>query len=151
MSRARPRTGERRSRRPLLDRTAEEFAADFSAGAKLLGDVGPGVYLLAEARRPTKWTDVLDLRTRRRQRNRTFAGARVPLESGTLIAFLTPKDPATATYLLSKLDAPLASDGDRQRTAARATQCRAVRIGRAVSGVTPLVERILEDALREMR
>src|SRR5208337_3337420 len=42
----------------MLDRIVEEFAADFSAGANLLGDVGQARNLLAEALPPSE-VDVL--------------------------------------------------------------------------------------------
>jgi len=72
--------------------------------------------------------------------------ARTP--ESAIIAFLVAERPATATYLLSRLDAPLAARiaGALPRGRRNAALCGLV----APYQVTPLVERFLENALREM-
>ena len=49
-----PPPGSARSRRAMLDRLVDEFAADFSAGTNLLGDAGQARNLLAEALPPER-------------------------------------------------------------------------------------------------
>jgi flagellar motor switch protein FliG len=131
----------------LLDRIVEEFAADFSAGANLLGDVGQARNLLAEALPPDEVDDVLDSALGEGKEPDIWQALSRTQESA-INAFLLAERPATATYLLSKLDAPLAARiaSALPRERRNAALCGLV----APCQVTPLVERILEDALREM-
>ncbi len=130
-----------------LDRIVEEFAADFSAGANLLGDVGQARSLLAEALPPNEVDDVLDSALDEgKELDIWQALSRTP--ESAIIAFLIAERPATATYLLSKLDAPLAARiaSALPRERRNAALCGLV----APCQVTPLVEQLLEGALREM-
>ncbi len=130
-----------------LDRLVEEFAADFSAGANLLGDVGQARNLLAEALPPGEVDDVLDLALGEGKELDVWQTlARMP--ESALIAFLVRERPAAATYLLSKLDAPLAARiaGALPRERRNAALCGLV----APPEVTPLAQQRVEDGLREM-
>src|SRR5271165_3385047 len=129
-----------------LDRLVEEFAADFSAGANLLGDVGQARNLLAEALPPGEVDDVLDLALGEGKALDAWqALARMP--ESAIIAFLVGERSATATYLLSKLDAPLAARivSALPRERRNAALCGLV----APHEVTPLAQKVVEDALRE--
>jgi flagellar motor switch protein FliG len=130
-----------------LDRLVEEFASDFSAGANLLGDVGQARNLLAEALPPNEVEDALDSALGESKDLDVWqALARTP--ESAIIAFLLGERSATATYLLSKLDPPLAA---RIATALPRERRNAALCGLvAPQEVMPLAERLVEDALREM-
>lgn len=130
-----------------LDRLVEEFAADFSGGANLLGDVGQARNLLAEALPPNEVDDVLGSALGEGKELDVWQGlARMP--ESAIIAFLVAERPATATYLLAKLDSPLAA---RIASALPRERRNAALCGLVTpSEVTPLAERIVEDALRQM-
>src|SRR5208337_4141291 len=130
-----------------LDRLVEEFTADFSAGANLLGDVGQARNLLAEALPPSEVDDVLDLALGEGKELDVWQTlARMP--ESALIAFLVRERSAAATYLLSKLDAPLAARiaSALPRERRNAALCGLV----APPEVTPLARQRVEDGLREM-
>jgi flagellar motor switch protein FliG len=128
-----------------LDRLVEEFAADFSAGANLLGDVGQARNLLAEALPPGEVEDLLGAPA-----DQGFdvwrALANVPESS--IIAFLLAEKPATATYLLSRLDPPLAAKlvSSLPRGRRNAALCGLV----APHEITPLAAQLVERALRDL-
>ena len=76
----------------MLDRIVDEFAADFSAGANLLGDLGQARNLLAERSRPMRWMTFLTRRSAK-ARNRTFGRrSRGPRKAPSL-PFSSPRDP----------------------------------------------------------
>jgi len=128
-----------------LDRLVEEFAADFSAGVNLLGDVGQARNLLAEALPPGEVEDLLGAPA-----DQGFdvwrALANVPESS--VIAFLLAEKPATATYLLSRLDPPLAAKlvSSLPRGRRNAALCGLV----APHEITPLAAQLVERALRDL-
>jgi flagellar motor switch protein FliG len=128
-----------------LDRLVEEFATDFAAGAHLMGDVGQARSLFAEALPPNEVDDLLDSSLARdRDLDVWQALARTP--ESAIIAFLTSERPATATYLLSKLDSALAARivSALPRDRRNAALCGLV----APLDVTPLARQLIEDALR---
>jgi flagellar motor switch protein FliG len=130
-----------------LDRLVEEFATDFSAGANLLGDLSQARNLLAEALPPNEVDDVLGSALGEIKETDVWqALARTP--ESTIIAFLVAERPATATYILSKLDSQLAARiaGALPRERRNAALCGLV----APCEVTLLAERVVEAALRAM-
>ncbi|MBV8103591.1 MAG: flagellar motor switch protein FliG [Hyphomicrobiales bacterium] len=130
-----------------LDCLVEEFATDFSAGANLLGDVGQARNLLAEALPPNEVDDVLDSALGEGKELDVWqALGRTP--ETAIIAFLVAERPATATYLLSKLDPPLAARiaSALPRERRNAALCGLV----SPCEVTPLAAQLVETALRGM-
>jgi flagellar motor switch protein FliG len=130
-----------------IDRLVEEFATDFSAGANLLGDVGQARNLLAEALPPNEVDDVLDSALGEGKELDVWqALARTP--ENAIIAFLVAERPATATYLLSKLDPPLAARiaSALPRERRNAALCGLV----APYEVSPMAAQLVETALRGM-
>jgi flagellar motor switch protein FliG len=130
-----------------LDGLVEEFATDFSAGANLLGDVGQARNLLAGALPPNEVDDVLDSALGEGKELDVWqALARTP--ETAIIAFLVAERPATATYLLSKLDPPLAARiaSALPRERRNAALCGLV----SPCEVTPLTAQLVETALRGM-
>jgi len=127
-----------------LDRLVEEFASDFSAGMHLMGDVGQARILLAEALPPGEVDSLLD--TDDQELDVWQALARTP--ESAIVGFLTAERPATATYLLSKLDPPLAARivGALPRDRRNAALCGLV----APQEVTPLAAELIEEALRSV-
>jgi flagellar motor switch protein FliG len=130
-----------------LDRLVEEFATDFSVGANLLGDVGQARNLLAEALPPNEVDEVLDSALGEGKELDVWqALARTP--ESAIIAFLVAERPATATYLLSKLDPPLAARiaSALPRERRNAALCGLV----APYEVTAVAAQLVETALRGM-
>ena len=127
-----------------LDRLVDEFAADFSAGADLIGGAGQVKSLLdgalpaeeiagilgappGEADEPDVW--------------RTLAQA----PEGAIVALLMAERAATATYILSKLERSVAAKvvAALPRDRRNAALCGLV----APLEVTPLVARLIEEAV----
>ncbi len=130
-----------------LDRLVEEFATDFSVGANLLGDVGQARNLLAEALPPNEVDEVLEFALGEGKELDVWqALARTP--ESAIIAFLVAERPATATYLLSKLDPPLAARiaSALPRERRNAALCGLV----APYEVTAVAAQLVETALRGM-
>jgi flagellar motor switch protein FliG len=126
-----------------LDRLVDEFSTDFSQGANLLGDFGQARNLLAEALPPAEVDDLLGS-TAGDGLDVWQALADAPLES--VIAFLLAEKPATATYLLSKLDPSLAAKivSALPRGRRNAAPCGLV----APQPITPLAEQLVARSLR---
>jgi flagellar motor switch protein FliG len=127
-----------------LDRLVEEFAAGFSTGADLLGDAGQAKSLLAEALPPEQVADILDSALGlNKQRDVWQRLAEAP--ESVVIALLTGERPATATYILSKLDLAAAT----RIVAALPRERRNVALCGMVAplDVTPLAARLIEEAL----
>jgi flagellar motor switch protein FliG len=127
-----------------LDRLVDEFVTDFSAGADLLGDAGQVKNLLADALPPEQIADILG----------SEPGETKPLDvwqslgqapQGAIIALLMAERPATATYILSKLDPAVATKvvAALPRDRRNAALCGLV----APLDVTPLVARLIEEAV----
>ena len=100
-----------------LDRLVDEFAADFSAGADLLGDAGQVKSLLADSLPPEQIADILGVESGRNRRSSMSGGRwrkrRKPRSSRLLMA----ERATTATYILSKLDPAVATKVDRRAAA----------------------------------
>ena len=130
-----------------LDRLVEEFAGEFSAGANLLGDTGQARSLLAEALPPNEVDDLFGSATGDGAATDVWQALAMIPESAVL-AFLTAERPATATYILSRLDPPLAA---RIVSALPRERRNAVICGLVEPGdVTRLAGTLIEEALREM-
>jgi len=127
-----------------LDRLVEEFAADFSTGADLLGDTGQAKSLLADALPPDEIANILGL-------GPVEAGSRDLWRSlgqapeSAIIALLTAERAATATYILSRLDSAVATRlvAALPRDRRNAALCGLV----APLEVTPLAAKLIEDAV----
>ena len=128
-----------------LDRLVEEFAADFSAGVNLLGDASQARNLLAEALPPGEVDDLLGAAADD-EFDAWRALANVP--ESAIIAFLVAEKPATATYLLSRLDPLLAAKivSALPRSRRNAALCGLV----APHEITPLAAQLVEKALRDL-
>ncbi len=130
-----------------MDRLVEEFAADFSAGADLLGDAGQAKNMLSDALPPEQVADFLDTALGEGQDLDVWqALARTP--ESAIIAFLTAERPATATYILSKLDPALAAKivSALPRDRRNAALCGMV----APVDVTPLAAQLIEGAVNDV-
>ena len=128
-----------------LDRLAEEFAADFSAGANLLGDVSQARNLLSEALPPGEVDDLLGAPV---SDEFDVWRALATAPESSIVAFLVAEKPATATFVLSRLDPPLAAKivGALPRERRNATLCGLV----SPREITPLAARLVERAIRDL-
>jgi len=130
-----------------LDRLVDEFADHFAAGTNLLGDVDQARSLLAEALPPEE----LD----------TFIGAAIGETHGTdvwqalaktperaLVDLLVAERPATAIYVLSRLESALAA----RIVTALPRERRNVALCGLITPhpISPRAAALVEDALREM-
>jgi flagellar motor switch protein FliG len=129
----------------MLDRLVEEFAADFSAGAELLGDTGQARSLLAEALPPEEAADLIDSALGEGQEIDVWK-ALAQMPDSAIAAILMAEKPATATYVLSKLDPAIAAKivAALPRERRNAALCGMF----APFNVTPLATRATEEALR---
>jgi flagellar motor switch protein FliG len=128
-----------------LDRLVEEFAADFSVGAELLGDPGQAKSLLAEALPPEEVADLIDSTLGEGQEIDVWQALAQTPESA-ITALLMAEKPATATYILSKLDPAVAA---RIVAALPRDRRNAALCGMfAPLNVTPLAMRAIEEGLR---
>jgi len=127
-----------------LDRLVDEFVADFSAGADLLGDAGQVKGLLADALPPEQIADILGVESPEAAPPDVWRSlARSP--ETAIIALLMAERATTATYILSKLDPAVATKviaalpRDRRNTAL----CGLA----SPFEVTPLAARLIEEAV----
>ena len=129
----------------MLERLAEEFTADFAAGVNLLGDMRQARELLAEALPPGEVEDLLGAPAAE-ELDPWQALAAAPESSIT--DFLLAEKPATATYLLSRLDPALAAKivSALPRNRRNAALCGLV----APHEITPLAAQQVEKALRNL-
>ena len=127
-----------------LDRIATEFAADFSAGADLLGDPGSARNLIAEALPPAEIDELLGSELKGEEADVWQTLAQAP--ESAIIEFLSAERPATATYVLSRLDSQLAAKivSALPRERRNAALCGLV----APREVAPLAAETIEKALR---
>ena len=127
----------------MLDRLTQEFATDFSAGVNLLGDASQARTLLADAMPPREVDDLLGAAA---DDEFDVWRALADLPEGSIIAFLMTEKPATATYLLSRLDPPLAAKivSALPRARRNAALCGLV----APHEITPLAAQLVESAMR---
>ena len=127
-----------------LDRLVNEFAADFSAGADLLSDVGQVKSLLADSMPPEEIADILGVEFGEPQEVDIWrALAQAP--EASILALLTAERATTATYILSKLDSAVATKAIAAlpRDRRNAVLCGLV----APLAVTPLAARLIEEAV----
>jgi len=127
-----------------VDGLVEEFVADFSAGANLLGDAGQAKSLLADALAPEQIADILGTESDETIEPdvwRTLAQA----PEQAIIRLLAAERATTATYILSKLDPALATKviAALPRERRHAALCGLV----APLEVTPLAARLIEEAI----
>ena len=130
-----------------LGRLVDEFSADFSVGANLLGDVSQARNLLAEALPASEVENLLGSALGEDEAEDVWrALAQVP--ESAIIGFLAAERPATATYLLSKLEPALAARiaGALPRERRNAALCGLI----APHEVGPLAADLVEAALREV-
>lgn len=130
-----------------LDSLVEEFASDFSAGAQLLGDPGKARKLFAEALPPADVQNLLDSALDEGKEPDIWqALARVP--QSAIVKILEAERPATAVYILSKLDSALAAKivSGLPRVRRNAALCGLM----APREAAPLAAEAIERALREM-
>lgn len=127
----------------MLDRLTQEFATDFSAGVNLLGDASQARTLLADAMPPREVDDLLGAAA---DDGFDVWRALANLPEGSIVAFLMTEKPATATYLLSRLDPPLAAKivSALPRARRNAALCGLV----APHEITPLAAQLVESAMR---
>ena len=127
-----------------LDRLVDEFVADFSAGADLLGDAGQAKNLLADALPPEQIADILGSESGEPEQPDVWrALAQAP--EAAIIALLMAERATTATYILSKLDPAVATKviAALPRARRNAALCGLV----APLDVTPLAARLIEEAV----
>lgn len=127
-----------------LDRLVDEFTADFSAGADLIGDTGQARSLLAGALPPEEIAGILGAPSGEAGEPdvwRTLAQA----PESAIVAMLMAERAATATYILSRLEPPVAAKvvAALPRDRRNAALCGLV----APIEATPLVARIIEEAV----
>jgi flagellar motor switch protein FliG len=127
-----------------LDRLVDEFVADFSAGADLLGDAGQVKNLLAAALPPEQIADILGSASDEPEQPDVWrALARAP--EAAIIALLMAERATTATYILSKIDPAVATKvvAALPRDRRNAALCGLV----APLDVTALAARLVEEAV----
>ena len=127
-----------------LDRLVDEFVADFSAGADLLGDAGQVKGLLADALPPEQIADILGVESPEAAPPDVWRSLAQAPETA-IIALLMAERATTATYILSKLDPAVATKviaalpRDRRNTALCGLS--------SPFEVTPLAARLIEEAV----
>jgi len=130
-----------------LDSLVEEFASEFSAGARLLGDPGRARELFAEALPPAEAKDLIDSALDKGGEPDVWLTlARTP--EGAIVKMLEAERPATAVYVLSKLESALAAKivSALPRERRNAALCGLM----APREAAPLAAAAVEAALREM-
>jgi flagellar motor switch protein FliG len=127
-----------------LDRLVDEFAADFSAGADLLGDAGQVKTLLADSLPPEQIADILGAETGEKHEVDVWQALGQAPEAA-IIALMMAERATTATHILSKLDPAVASKviAALPRDRRNAALCGLV----APLEVTPLAARLIEEAV----
>ncbi len=126
-----------------LESLVDEFTSEFSAGAKLLGDVGQARELLTDAVPPDQVADIM---------SDVFGGggnvwkALAGVSESVLCAYLTSEHPLTATFILSKLEPPLAAQIVAQLPRDTRNDVLCAMISRPT--VSEEAQRIIEDAIR---
>ncbi len=128
----------------MLDRLVEEFVTDFSAGADLLGDADQAQSLLADALPPEQIADILGLAPGETGPPDMWRSLGQAPESA-IVALLMAERAATATYILSRLDPPVATRlvAALPRDRRNAALCGLV----APLDVTPLAAHLIEEAV----
>lgn len=129
-----------------LERLVDEFAADFSAGTNLLGDAGLARTLIAETLPPNVVDDLIGAALDGDTQDVWRALAKVP--ESAIVRFLAAERPATATYILSRLDSSFAARivSALPRDRRNAALCGLI----APHSVGPRAAELVEDAIRDM-
>ncbi|MGC2783256.1 MAG: FliG C-terminal domain-containing protein [Roseiarcus sp.] len=127
-----------------LDRLVDEFAADFSGGADLIGDASQVKSLLADALPPEQIADIFRSEPAARDEVDVWR-ALAENPQAAVIALLMAERPTTATYILSKLDSSVATNvvAALPRDRRNAALCGLV----GPLDVTPLAARLIEEAV----
>ena len=127
-----------------LDRLVDEFAADFSGGADLIGDAAQVKSLLADALPPEQIAGIFGSERAERDEVDVWRALAESPEAA-VIALLMAERPTTATYILSKLDSSVATKvvAALPRDRRNAALCGLV----APLDVTPLAARLIEEAV----
>jgi len=130
-----------------LDSLVEEFAAEFSAGARLLGDPNRARELFVEALPPAEAKDLIDSALDKGGEPDVWqALARSP--EGAIMKIIEAERAATAVYILSKLESALAAKivSALPRERRNAALCGLM----APREAAPLAAAAVEGSLREM-
>ena len=127
-----------------LDRLVDEFVADFSAGADLLGDPAQVRSLLADALPAEQIADLLGAPPGETDKPDVWRALSQAPESA-VVALLMAERAATATYILSRLEPSFAAKvvAALPRDRRNAALCGLV----TPLEVTPLVARLIEEAV----
>jgi flagellar motor switch protein FliG len=130
-----------------LNRLVDEFTADFSSGTNLLGDVGQARTLLSEAL-PEAEVDELMGSALGEEDGQDVWRLLGKMPESAIVRFLTDERPATATYILSRLDPPLAARivSALPRDRRNAALCGLI----APYTISSLASEVVETAIREM-
>jgi flagellar motor switch protein FliG len=130
-----------------LNRLVDEFTADFSSGTNVLGDVGQARTLLAEAL-PEAEVDELMGSALGEEDGQDVWRLLGKMPESAIVRFLTDERPATATYILSRLDPPLAARivSALPRDRRNAALCGLI----APYTISSLASEVVETAIREM-
>ena len=128
-----------------LDSLVEEFSNDFSNGANLLGDVGHVKDMLSDVAPPEQVLAIMAEAFGAAEVDVWEALASVP--ENVLSAYLKNEHPLTTTYILSRLDSPLAG----KLIASLPADLRNDLFCRMISpvSVSTTAEHIIEGALRD--
>ncbi|HTZ66701.1 MAG TPA: FliG C-terminal domain-containing protein [Roseiarcus sp.] len=127
-----------------LDRLVDEFAADFSAGADLVGDAGQVKNLLADALPPEQIAEILGSGPSESSEPDVWQSL-AQAQEGAIVALLMAEQATTATYILSKIDPAVATRvvAALPRDRRNAALCGLI----APLEVTPFVARLIEEAV----
>jgi flagellar motor switch protein FliG len=130
-----------------LDRLVDEFTADFSSGANLLGDAGQARILLSEAL-PAAEVDELIGSALGKEDGQDVWRLLGKVSESAIVRFLVAERAATATYILSRLESPLAARivSALPRDRRNAALCGLI----APYSISPLAGEVVETAIRDM-
>lgn len=131
----------------MLEQLVDQFTADFSAGANLLGDAGQARILLAETLPPGEVDDLIGSALGQRgAKDIWHALARVP--ESAVVGYLTAERAATATYILSRLEPAVAARivAALPRDRRNAALCGLI----APHAISPRAAELVEATLRDM-
>ncbi|MGD0564861.1 MAG: FliG C-terminal domain-containing protein [Roseiarcus sp.] len=128
-----------------LESLVEEFTSEFSAGANLLGDVGQAREMLTDAVPPEQVADIMSDVFGGNDGNVWKALSGVP--ESVLSAHLAGEHPLTATFILSKLEPPLAAQIVTHLPREMRNEVLCAMISRP--SISEEAQRVIEDAVRK--
>jgi len=128
-----------------LESLVEEFTSEFSAGANLLGDVGQAREMLTDAVPPEQVADIMSDVFGGNDGNVWKALSGVP--ESVLSAHLASEHPLTATFILSKLEPPLAAQIVTHLPREMRNEVLCAMISRP--SISEEAQRVIEDAVRK--